>query len=452
MPEQQPGGAGPAGAAAGPAGTDPLAALRSRAYLSLLVLAALLGVPLAAGAYGFQAAVKELQHLSFTALPRSLGFHGQPLWWPLPLLAVAGLLVALTIRFLPGTGGHEPAEGFVMSGAPGGRELPGVLLAAVASLSLGAVIGPEAPLIALGGGVALLTVRLLARGADAEAQAVVAASGSFAAVSALLGSPLLGAFLLMEVVGLGGPTLGVVLLPGLLSAGIGALVFVGLDSWAGLGTDSLFLPDLPPVGDPSLAELGWAVAIGLAAAMVGTGVRVLAKALQVRVARRRLLLSPIVGLAVAALAIAYAEGSGFPSSDVLFSGQTGIGPLIVHSARYSIGTLLLLLACKALAYVGSMAAFRGGPVFPALFLGAAGGIAFSHLPGIELVAGAAMGMGAMTVAVLGLPMSSLLLATLLMARDGVTVMPLVIVAVVVSHVASVRLRPAAVHEDDRGAR
>lgn len=52
-----------------------------------------------------------------------------------------------------------------------------------------------------------------------------------------------------------------------------------------------------------------------------------------------------------------------------------------------------------------------------------------------------MGIGAMSVAMLRLPMTSVLLATLLLGQDGVTLMPLVIVAVVVSHVASSRLTP-----------
>ncbi|CAM5722821.1 hypothetical protein SBADM41S_11682 [Streptomyces badius] len=54
-------------------------------------------------------------------------------------------------------------------------------------------------------------------------------------MSALLGSPLLGAFLLMEVLGLAGPMLGVVLVPGLLSAGIGALIFRGSGPGRGWG-------------------------------------------------------------------------------------------------------------------------------------------------------------------------------------------------------------------------
>ena len=97
------------------------------------------------------------------------------------------------------------------------------------------MIGPEAPLIALGGGLAACAVLAQPPGRRTHATAVVGATGSFAAVSTLLGSPLLGAFLLMEASGLGGPMLGLVLLPGLLAAGLGALIFIGLGTWTGLG-------------------------------------------------------------------------------------------------------------------------------------------------------------------------------------------------------------------------
>jgi hypothetical protein len=76
-----------------------------------------------------------------------------------------------------------------------------------------------------------------------------------------------------------------------------------------------------------------------------------------------------------------------------------------------------------------------------MFLGAAGGIALSHLPGLPLIDGVAMGIGAMTTVMLRLPLTSVLLATLLLGADGVAVMPLVIVAVVVAYVASARLAP-----------
>jgi H+/Cl- antiporter ClcA len=410
--------------------------------VALLALAAIIGVPISAAAYFFLALVSKLQVWIFTDLPKDVGFHSEPLWWPVPPLLLAGVLVSLTIRYLPGKGGHSPADGFKVGGGPPVPiELPGVLLAAFATLSLGVVLGPEAPLIALGGGLGVLAVRLVKRDAPARTGAVMAAAGSFAAVSTLLGSPLLGAFLLMEASGLGGAMLELVLVPGLLAAGVGSLIFLGLDHLTGLGTFSLAIPGLPHVGSPTGAEFLWALAIGVMAALVGSGIRWLGLFLRPHVERRMLLATPVVGLAVAGLAIAFAAGTGKGSSEVLFSGQSALGPFITHSASYTVGALLLLLVCKGLAYGASLSGFRGGPTFPALFLGAVGGVALSHLPGLPLVYGVAMGIGAMCAVMLRLPLTSVLLATVLLSSDGLQVTPLAIVAVVVAYVASARLTP-----------
>ncbi|MFH9469085.1 chloride channel protein [Streptomyces clavifer] len=433
-----------------PAGTpgveasDPMKVVRTRRYLVLLVMVAVLGVPISAAAFGFLALVHELQSLTYQDLPRALGFEGTPSWWPVPLLAVAGLLTGLTIRHLPGLGGHRPAEGMAHSGPPAASELPGIALAALASLGLGAVLGPEAPLIALGGGLAVYAVRLVRPGIEPGGRAMVAAAGSFAAVSALLGSPLLGAFLLMEASGLAGVMLGVVLVPGLLASGIGSLVFIGLGSWTGLGTYSLKLPHVPHAPQPTLAEFGWAVALGLAAALANTGIRRLSLFLQERVEQRTVVATTVMGVIVGVLALLYAESTGEGASEVLYSGQDALGGLLSDDAAYSAGTLLVLIACKALAYCASLSSFRGGPIFPSMFLGAAGGLALSHLPGLNATSGFAMGIGAMCVAMLKLPMTSVLLATLLLGSQGITVMPLVIVSVVVSYVLVLRLeRPVA---------
>ncbi len=422
---------------------DPAALLRSRSYVALLVLAALIGAPVSAAAYFFLALVSKLQHWIFTSLPAGLGFHTEPLWWPIPPLVLAGVLVSLTIQYLPGTGGHSPADGFKMgAGPPSPAELPGIILAAFATLSLGVVLGPEAPMIALGGGLGVLAVRLVKRDAPPRTSTVVAAAGSFAAISTLFGSPLLGAFLLMEASGLGGAMLDLVLVPGLVAAGVGSLIFIGLDHLTGLGTFSLAIPHLPHAGSPTGAEFLWALAIGLIAVPLGSGIRWLGLFLRLRVERRMLIATPVIGLAVAGLAIAFAAGTGKGSSEVLFSGQSALGPFIGSSASYTVGALLLLLVCKGIAYGASLSSFRGGPTFPAMFLGAAGGVALSHLPGLPLIYGVAMGIGAMTVVMLRLPLTSVLLATLLLSSDGLQVMPLVIVAVAVAYVASARLTPS----------
>lgn len=421
--------------------TDPYAMLRTRSYLVLLVLAAIIGVPIAAAAFGFLTFIGDMQTWVFTDLPEDLGFSSAPTWWPIVPLVVAGLVVGAVIRYLPGGGGHSPADGFKAGGAPAPVELPGILIASVASLGLGAVIGPEAPLIALGGGLAALVVRLVKRDAPAQALVVVGAAGSFAAVAALLGSPLLGAFLLMEAIGLGGATATIVLLPGLLAAGIGALVFIGIGSDDGVGTLSLAVPNLPSFTHPNAAQFGWAVVIGLAAAVVGSAIRRLAVVLRPHVELRAVLLTPVAGLAVALLAILYAEVTDHGAADVLFSGETALPQLVNDHAAYTVGAVLLLMLCKGLAYGISMSGFRGGPVFPAMFLGAAGGIAMADLPGMSLVPAVAMGIGAMTAVLLRLPLTAVLLATLLLGADGLATMPVVIVAVVVAYVASAWLLP-----------
>jgi hypothetical protein len=94
------------------------------------------------------------------------------------VLAVAGVLAAVAIVRLPGRGGHIPYEG-IKAGTARPAELPGILLAALATHGLGLVLGPEAPLathglglvlgpeaplIALGGGLAILAVKLVKKG------------------------------------------------------------------------------------------------------------------------------------------------------------------------------------------------------------------------------------------------------------------------------------------------
>lgn len=422
---------------------DPKALLRSRSYIRLLVLAAIIGVPVSAVAYWYLYLVGYLQQEIFTQLPHGLGFSSEPVWWPLPVLAVGAVLVALAITYLPGRGGPSAAGGFAMHGPPTAGQLPGVILAALATLIFGMVLGPEMPLILIGGGLAALSVRLARRDVPDQAKAVVAAAGSFAAISTLLGSPIVGAFLLMEASGLGGQMLSLVLLPGLVASGVGSLIFIGFDAWTGHGVFSLAIQGAPHFGRPDVAEFGWALVIGVAAALAGSATRRGAPVVHRYAERWTMIITPLAGLVVAGLAIAYAEGAGKPSSDVLFSGQDALSPLVQHAASYTVGALLLLMICKGLAYTVSLGNFRGGPIFPALFIGAVGGIAMSHLPGLPMVAGLAMGMGAMTVVMMTLPLTSVLLPALLLPGSELTLTPLVIVAVVVAHVTAARLAPAA---------
>src|SRR3954471_10343651 len=257
-----------ADAAASP---DPMAVIRSRRFLGLLGLAAVVGLVVSFASWGFLELVHQIQVGVFTDLPQDLGYdHGAPMWWYLLVLGIAGLVTAFAIVSLPGTGGHLPAKGLNASGFTKPIELPGVLLAAFASVGLGLVVGPEAPLMALGGALAVLTLGLIRKDSPPELQTVIAAAGTFAALSMIFESPLIAAVFLIEATGLGGPKLLLILLPGLLAAGIGSLVSIGMGSWTGLSTKAYALPalSLPAFDRPDLADFAWTIPFAIAIAVV----------------------------------------------------------------------------------------------------------------------------------------------------------------------------------------
>ncbi|MCQ4192866.1 chloride channel protein, partial [Streptomyces parvulus] len=132
--------------------------LLSPGYRRLLLLCVLLGVPIALACFFFVGLQHQLQHWVWTSLPEAAGYDTPPWWWPLPALVLAGLVLAPIVTRMPGAGGHLPVNG--LGGPPvGPKALPGAVLAALATLPLGVVLGPEAPLMAVGSGLALLAVR-----------------------------------------------------------------------------------------------------------------------------------------------------------------------------------------------------------------------------------------------------------------------------------------------------
>jgi chloride channel protein, CIC family len=196
--------------------------------LRLVLLGAVVGIP--AGLVGalFLGIVHEVQHWLWTDLPDALGDASAP-WYLVVGLPVAGAAIVLAARLLlPGDGGASPLAGH----DPGVRPLahaPGIALAALGSLAFGAVLGPEAPVIALGA-IAALAVTGFAGLADRE-RTVLATAGSFSAISALFGGPIVAGVMMVESgVGLGAALIPA-LLPGFVAAAVGYLVFVGLGDW-----------------------------------------------------------------------------------------------------------------------------------------------------------------------------------------------------------------------------
>jgi H+/Cl- antiporter ClcA len=414
--------------------------VESTSFAVLLVVAAAVGLVVSLASWAFLEFTTQLQTWVFVDAPRGLGFSGgPPIWWPVPVLLLAGLITAFAIARLPGGGGHVAAHGLAAGKPPQPGDLPGVLLAAIATIGLGLVLGPEAPLLALGGGLALLTLRLARRDLPPQVPTLMAAVGTFAALTSLFGSPVIAAVVVVEVAAIGGPRLRLVLLPGLVGAGVGTLVTLGFGSWSGLSTSAYAISalSLPAFPRPDLADFAWTIAVAVVIAAGGQllmhgGLRT------ERIARPRPFLAlPIVGVLVAVLAIVFNQVTGKGTEQVLFDGQAQLPGLVASADTWTLGALALLLSCKGLAYMLSLGSFRGGPTFPALFLGGAVGVMASHLPGFSLTPATAVAIGAATVAILKLPWTAILLASFLTAGAGAGTVPLVVVGVAVAYVTAV---------------
>ncbi|MFJ3912646.1 chloride channel protein [Streptomyces vinaceus] len=413
--------------------------LRSPGYLKTLLFCGLVGIPVSLAAFWFLAGLHELEHLVWADLPHAAGFDSPPWWWPLPLLLVSGVCVGQIVTRFPGAGGHIPASG-LHAGGPGAAALPGVVLAAVFSLPLGATLGPEAPLIALGGGLAIALRHLTGTPETPMSTVLLGAAGAAAAIAAIFGNPLIAAVLLMEVVGVGGPRLFAVMLPALLASGIGSFVFTGFGRWTGLKTGDLSLKGAG-VHFPRLdaGDVLWSVLIGAALA-VGVylnqyGGRLTA----VHVAARPLTVTALCGLAAGVCAAAYALGTGRSPEDVASSGQATLGQLAADPHAWGVGALVAVLLCKGAAFSLCLGSLRGGPIFPSLFLGAAAGVLCAPLPGLGVGAGLAAGMAAATVSAMRLPVSSVVMVVLVLGSTDM--IPVAILSAVVAFVTIELLPP-----------
>jgi H+/Cl- antiporter ClcA len=222
-----------------------------------------------------------------------------------------------------------------------------------------------------------------------------------------------------------GASLAPALLPGFVAAATGYVVFIGFGSWGGLGTPGLVEPGLPPYQGTHIYDLILAVVVGVLTAILVTVVRRLAH----RVVGLPLPGMPVLllggGLAVGVLA-EVADLLGANSQDVLFSGQASVPGLVTESTTK---VVVVLLAFKGLAYAVSLGCgFRGGPIFPAIYLGVAvmalPVVWFDISPTVAVAIGAAAGMAAMT----RLLLTPMLFAALLVGLQGVDTVPAAVLA------------------------
>lgn len=390
---------------------------QGRDVARLLTLAGVIGLGAGLAAVTFLAVEHALIHLVWTTVPEYFGWSEPAGWWVV-LVLVAGALGVVAASKLPGHGGHGPLDGFKLDIGP--AHIASALLAALASLVAGAVVGPEAPLMAVGTAVG---AGLAARSSPAVRQLAMIC-GAAAAIGMIFGNPLISVLLLLEAAVVkgaqGGRAALMLILPVMMALGFGYAIQVGFDHLPGVGSTQLAVPGLPAYPTLAVGDLLLAVPTALVAGLVAALAIEAGGRVRVLSSRRPSVAVVVAGVAVAVLALAVQYSTSLTVDAVLFSGQSAIPTVLTVT---SVGTLLVVGVAKAIAYSISLGGgFRGGMIFPAVYLGVVVGTLVSVIvPSAGLSPMVAVGIAAGSAAVVRLPITSTLLAVLLCSGSGLAI-------------------------------
>jgi H+/Cl- antiporter ClcA len=395
--------------------------LRTRTYLSLLLIVAAIATAIALATLAFLGAYSGLHQLVWSDLPDALGIDDPFSWYALLVTTVGGLAVGVLLRVLPGHGGPGPAEGhgIGMEESPPGTAI-GIVVVSLVSLTAGASLGPEAALMAVALAFGTWLARRLKR---VELERIFGMSGVGSLLSGLFGSPLAPAVVVLEMAPTTGHNLYVFLIPVLIASAIGLLVFDAI-----LNGPLLEL-SLPSYTGVELAHVFEALAVAAVAAGVGLLLIALLRAARrgfAPIAERTVLKATLGGIGIGVIALVAGE-------ETLFSGEHELEVLLHDPAAYGAGTLLLILGGKLLALALSLeTGFRGGRIFPVLFIGATVGFVTNDVfTSVPLAVAVACGMAGAGVAIMRLPVFMALMVSFFAAPATI---PLIVLACVVGYV------------------
>ena len=307
-------------------------------YIKLLALVVVLGLLSALVTFAFMALVHQGTALIWEQAALALGMDTR--LFTVLVCTIGGLLVGLLVKLF---GDHNAifAELMLEFGKTGRfnyRHAPGIVITAFVSLIAGASLGPEAPLADACGGMGTLMADKLKL--DERETRTMGFSGVSSMLAAFITSPFSGALLGLESAQ-GGPgglaTYFWVLFPSLLASAVATVVFVLL---TGTFFETLYQF---PAYSPRLADLFYAVPLGLIGGAVGLLFMLSLKRLQgllqpmkAHVVLRGLLGGLAMGLIGALLPL------------TLFSGEEQTADLITHAAEIGVLMLIVLGVAKLL--------------------------------------------------------------------------------------------------------
>lgn len=363
-----------------------------RQLLLLAVPALLIGVLSALILWALDSVAELVEHAVWNTAPEALGIAAGSRWWIFAILTLTGVAVGLVVWKMPGHGGRDSATTELVADPLPLNVLPSLALAVILTLAGGVSLGPENPIIAIN---AALSVALVVRLAPKVPPALVVAMATAATIGALFGTPVAAALIFTGVVAgtPGGGALWDKLFLPLVAAGAGSITMVMLDQPS-------FTFSLPAYGSPRMIDLATGAVITVASLVVTMIGVVALPPLHTFFHRLR---NPLVYATFGGILLGLLGAVG--GEITLFKGLNQTGELLGHLDDWSVGALVAFGMIKLAALVVAAASgFRGGRIFPAVFIGVAFGLVGQHLlPGVPVALAVSCG-------VLG--------AVLAVARDG----------------------------------
>ncbi|MGX5213585.1 ion channel protein [Streptomyces violaceus] len=380
----------------------------ARALLPAILPALAVGVISSLLLVGVEVAAEELEDVLWRTVPDALGIGRYSVAWMFVMLFATGVAVGLVVWKVPGHAGPDPATVGLDAPILPPVVLPGLLLAAALMLAGGPSLGPENPIIAVNVGLAVwLGGRALPR-APGRIWPVLAEA---ATIGALFGTPVAAALVISEVLARQ-ETRGLLwdnLFAPLTAATAGSLTVALIDHPS-------FDLNLPSIGRPGWSDLLAAIVVASAGALLGMcAVRAFP---YVHGAFRRLrhpmLMLPAGGIVLGGLG---ALGGHL----TLFKGLDEIAELAHDPDGWSAGEFAVMTVVKLAALlVAASCGFRGGRIFPAVFVGTALGLcAHALVSGVHPSVGVSAGVLGVLLAITRQGWISLFVAAVLVASPGI---------------------------------
>lgn len=310
-----------------------------------------------------------LQNLLWQRLPGTLGIAQDSPFWIIGVLTLTGIAVGLVIRFSQGHAGPDPACEPLIGAPVPPFALPGLIVALILGLAGGVSLGPEHPIMTVNIALAVaIGARLLPRVNRME-WTILASAGT---IGALFGTPVAAALIFSQTLnGSSEVPLWDRLFAPLMAAAAGALT-------TGLFFHPHFSLPIAHYGQMEMTDIlsgAIVAAIAIAAGMVAVWClpRLHAMMHQMK--------NPVLVLGIGGFILGILGVIGGPVS--LFKGLDEMQQMVANQAFSTSDYFLLAVIKLAALVVAAASGFRGGRIFPAVFVGVALGLMLhEHVPAV----------------------------------------------------------------------